>query len=510
MSSSGTVSKKGKRHGKKSKSHRYDTMTSSHKLQEKQLMESVNASSEKNEEETGRASKWFLTGLFGLANFGMGASTVAIGMILLDLQLLTDTTSSDTAWAFTAKAIGLLLGIAITGFSQSCLHIHILGMSWLFAGSLVALPFCRGLISLVGVFIPIGISYVSIYSVGTICMAALWKQKKSSSLYFITACGYIGYVISPALSYPFTTDYYRNWTEVSTNVTVNKTAKGNWFETLALSNTTMSETIISEIQWKMFTLLAIVGGVVAASGTFIFFSACCFCRDIFQVPSAVDDDSVEEEAKTRHSTGVVCFFILVGGCVQLIGDGQKLGLAESYLKTFLSRHLELTKVSGVIAVTIFTGSHVAWAAFGKYIQRNSGSSVLFFIMVVFNIAGASVLMISDQSFVLFCVGCALIGVGLSAKSACLVIWVKAVIGDEVFIIYTSYLSWAVGDIAFANLIGHLIDDKPFTFVYVIFGGSVAMLLAFVVGHIGFIAVFKTKGQPLATTLRPLFIKERTG
>jgi hypothetical protein len=85
-------------------------------------------------------------------------------MILLDLQFLTGTTSSETSWLFTSKALGLLMGLAITGCSRSYLHVYILVMSWLFAGSLAVLPFCPNLISLAFAFLGIGISYVSIYT----------------------------------------------------------------------------------------------------------------------------------------------------------------------------------------------------------------------------------------------------------------------------------------------------------------------------------------------------------
>jgi hypothetical protein len=275
-------------------------------------------------------------------------------------------------------------------------------------------------------------------------------------------------------------------------------------------NNATAESIFTEVQRNLFIVLAIVGGVVAASGTIIAIVTCCLGKGALLVPAEGQetDNIVDDDTPKEHSAGVICFFILVGACVQLVGDGQKLSLAESYLKTFLVHHMQLTKLEGVIAVTTFTGSHVLWAIFGRFIQKKFGVSVPLFIMVVFNIAGAAVLMVCGHSFVLFCVGCALIGLGLSAKSACLVCWVRYVIGDNDFIIYTSYLSWAVGDITFANLIGRLVKDTPYSFVYVIFGGSVAMVVAVIVAHIGYIAVFKKEHQTLSACLRPLFVKDK--
>jgi hypothetical protein len=75
-----------------------------------------------------------------------------LGSILLDLEHLTGTDSGTISWIYTGKALGMSTGIgvmaALSRFPYLLLHVPVLMVSWLYAASLFALPFCRSIYSL--------------------------------------------------------------------------------------------------------------------------------------------------------------------------------------------------------------------------------------------------------------------------------------------------------------------------------------------------------------------------
>jgi hypothetical protein len=359
------------------------------------------------------------------------------------------------------------------------------------------------------------ISNIPISTGGTISIAALWRQKKSTPLYLLTFGMYLGFLISPPLSYAFTNANVRKQVKVrfkgSINCSFDHNDTGTYINgTVCHKNASLVhpqyEYIyvpdLVKIKWSLFELCSIVGAPVAVIGTLVFLLA------IRIGPSFLKEEPNEvRTTKKPINTLTVCFFFAIAAVVQIVGDGQTTLSIESYLETYVLTYMDLEKKDATLLTTVFTATYVAWALIGIYFQRRFGATVTFCLMVTCNILGTTTLLFSGKHLIPFCVGSVLLAVGLSGKSPSLICWISDIVGRVKELVYLIYACWAIGDILHTNLVGRLVDVMPEIYTYILFTGSVLMVLAFVAGHTGYVIFFGAGRKP-TEVIWSLFTRKR--